>query len=1271
MSDNETIPPFFSNKDGLARCMNNNPGYTDYYKVEHEDDSLLVIDSSYGRDVRDEGIKNHAVLFTDRSIYRPGQTGYFKAILFETSKSNQKKLLTGTSVNMRLLDGNWQVIWEKSFVTNEFGSINGSFDIPQHLLNGRMILECDRYGHEEIRVEEYKRPTFTVTFDPVGGNIRLNEKAKVTANVKALAGYTVDHADVRYRVVRHIHSYSYYVGRLYLPYRQMQREVGSGIMTTDDNGNFSVEFETWADDTQDDRKVYTYYVTADVTDVNGETRSASVDVHVGNYPLLINTNLTDQILVGQLNDYTIETTNLNGDFTPAAVKVEIVRLKSPEKILRKRIWEDQVDLQAISEDEFRRDFPFDAYGDELNPSVLEDLEIVAQYDIHVDAKKKLDFSSLQHPGYYRIKLVADNQLGVVTDKTLYTYLAGDRSVPIPDMTKWLTVVKNSGEPGEQVEIHIAGGEENTSLYYELIHRNRIVESKWMKVGKKPEKICYTIKEEHRGGFDLQFNMVRHNRLYSENVKITVPFTDKMLDVNLVTFRDQLLPGQNETWTMKVSNKQGRGELAEIVASLYDASLDQIRPHHWIEMSSVYSQENFFWWPYGWNFEVINNLAKVRANAVNLPQQKARPASFTDINWFDDYWYAIAVHSGHGYVTYHSEEKADLAVSEDYDFDVDYDLPPPPPPPEPEPGTLGREMIHAKGGVREDNRDLVQIVARNNFDETAFFYPALRTNEKGEALIEFTMPEALTRWKLLSFAHTKDLKIGTYSNELVTRKQVAISANPPRFFRESDVIELTAKVNNLTDDELDGQALLRLYDAATMQSIDTFIRSEKTPRFRMNAGGSTGLRWTLTIPEGIQAIVYKVTVQSGMHTDGEEKTIPVLKNSILVTETLPFTVRAGKEKTLNFDHFVNNQSNTLRNHSLTLEYTSAPAWYAVQALPYLMEYPYECAEQTFSRYYANALASAVLDKTPRIRAIFDRWGKQGSEAFMSDLEKNRELKQVMLEEAPWVLQAKSESERKKRVGLLFEFNRMGSEQSRVFGLLRKMQNEDDGFPWFKNNPSNRFITQQIVSGMAHLEKLGAIQLDRYGSIGKMARRSLRYLDAEIRKDYNALVKNKVDLEKKHVGSIQLHYLYACSFTGHQPKNGDEMEAFDYYLQQAGQFWKEFTTYEKAMTALILHRNDQPEKAMEIIRSLKEYAQQSEEMGMYWKDNVAGYWWYQAPIETQAMLIEAFNEVAKDEEAVEEMKIWLLRNKQTNDWKTTKATSEAIYALLMTGGSLLDE
>jgi uncharacterized protein YfaS (alpha-2-macroglobulin family) len=1278
-NDTNKHSSFISDKNGMAKSAKKSEYHVlHYYNVAYNDDKLLVFNISYDRRHYAGKDYSNAVLFTDRSIYRPGQTIYFKAILFCNMTNGDKTLLRGKTVNIRFRDVNRQIIAKKTLTSNDFGSIDGNFTIPQGLLNGYMTIECSDFATVSIQVEEYKRPTFEVKFNPAGGNFALNEQVEVIASAKALAGYAIDHADVRYRVVRSVIS-RYHYG-WYPPVSNENREIASGALKTDEKGDFSIEFKALADDVKDDRIIYTYTVTADVTDVNGETRSASMNVQIGNKPLLVNTNLPDEVSSGKLNDYTVETTNPNGDFTPASVRVEIISLKQPVGILRNRIWRNErIDVFTIPKDEFRKYFPLDAYGDELHPANFEESGTISQYAIETGDNRKLDLTSLKQSGYYKIKLTADNRKGVVAENIRYVYLSGDKPEKIGDMDNWIKNVKTTAEPGENAEFLIAGGAENTYVYCELIHKDKIVEAKWIKTGTTPSVVAYPVGETHRGGFAVQFSMIQNNRKYSAVTPVVVPYTNKMLDVKLATFRDKLLPGENETWTMKVSNKKGERETAEIVASLYDASLDEFNPHRWPDVSAVYFQRinTYLYW---WNYDAIEKYAKSETHN-NVPTVAVKPPVFlTDINWFDKSYlgafYANSASYGHAMMLKSrnlSEDKNREALAETYlaepKMAADVAMP----------AVESTASMEAAPGVARTALDsgqaaldaaLTVVQTRTNFEETAFFYPNLRTNEQGETLIEFTIPEALTRWRLLSFAHTKDFKIGSYTNELITRKQVAVSANPPRFFRENDMIMFTAKINNLTESELSGQALLRLYDAETMQPVDAVIQSEKTLEFSVKTEESAGLSWKLVIPEGLRAITYKVTAQAGTHTDGEEKTLPVLTNSMLVTETLPFSIRAGKEKNFTFDKFVNNRSETLRHHRLTLEFTSAPAWYAVQALPYIMEYPYECAEQTFSRYYANALAASIVNKTPRIRQIFDLWKAFGSEALMSNPEKNRELKQVMLEETPWVMQAKSETERKKRIALLFDLNRMSGEMNRTFDKLKNIQNNDGGFPWFEGQLSNRYITQHIVAGMAHLEKLDAVRKENSADATRMMERALSFLDKEVLNDYETLIDGKSNREEQQISSLQLHYLYACSFGGHRP-SGKQKDAFDFYLDQAGRFRKNFSTYDKAMAALVLHRNSQTEIATAIIRSLKEYAQRSEELGMYWKDNVAGYFWYQAPIETQAMLIETFDEVASDRDAVEEMKIWLLRNKQANDWKTTKATSEAIYALLMTDSNLLNE
>ncbi|MDD5571919.1 MAG: alpha-2-macroglobulin family protein, partial [Bacteroidales bacterium] len=571
-------------------------------------------------------------------------------------------------------------------------------------------------------------------------------------------------------------------------------------------------------------------------------------------------------------------------------------------------------------------------------------------------------------------------------------------------------------------------------------------------------------------------------------------------------------------------------------------------------------------------------------------------------------------------------------------------------------------------------DLSSVKIRKNFNETAFFYPFLQTNEEGDVIISFTAPEALTKWKFMGFAHTRYLKYGFTEKEIVTQKDLMLMPNAPRFFREGDKIIFSAKISNISTNDLSGTANLILFDATTMKPIDSLFKNLNTAKsFEAKKGQSAALNWELNVPQGIQAVTYRIVAKAGNFSDGEEMTIPVLPNRMLVTESLPLPVRGKQTKDFLFANLLNSKSSaTLVNHKLTLEYTSNPAWYAVQALPYLMEYPYECAEQVFSRYYANSIASVIANSNPKIMAVFDSWKKFTPDAFLSNLQKNQELKSVILEETPWVLDAKDENKSKQNIALLFDLNKMSDELERAMKKLQQMQTAGGAWPWFAGMPDDRYVTQHIVTGMGHLKRLGIKDISENKNTTLMTKKAIEYLDNCIKNDYDNILKytKKEDLNKNHLSSIQIQYLYARSYFIYDyeivKKNKD---AFDYFKNQAKKYWLDNNKYLQGMLALAFNRMNDKNFANDILKSLKEKLIYSEEMGAYWKDINAGYYWHQAPIETQALMIEAFDEIANDAKTVEELKIWLLKQKQTQNWKTTKATVEACYALLLRGTDFL--
>ncbi len=527
-----------------------------------------------------------------------------------------------------------------------------------------------------------------------------------------------------------------------------------------------------------------------------------------------------------------------------------------------------------------------------------------------------------------------------------------------------------------------------------------------------------------------------------------------------------------------------------------------------------------------------------------------------------------------------------------------------------------------------------------------------------------MPEALTQWKFLGFAHDRQLRSGLLRDSAVTAKDLMVQPNPPRFLREGDVLEFTVKVSNQSPARQTGSVRLTLADARTGKSVDALLGNAQTDQeFDIPAQQSRSFSWRLTVPDELGYLTYKTVGSTGKLSDGEEGYLPVLSRRVLVTESLPLPIRGAQTKKFEFAKLLaSGGSDTLRHQSLTVQMVSNPSWYAVMALPYLMEFPYECTEQTFNRLYANALARHIANSDPKIRRVFEQW--KGTPALDSPLEKNQDLKAVMLEETPWVRDAKAESQARRNVGILFDDNRLNDETARLLRKLEEQQREDGAWPWFPGGPANEYITLYITTGFGRLRHLG-VDLDVASAI-----QSLTRLDAWIEETYREILKHG-DKDKNHLSTTIALYLYGRSFfLEDQPVDAAHREAVEYFLGQARRYWLDLANRQsQAHLAVALKRFGDGETPQAIMRSIKERSVTDEELGMFWRELELSWWWYRAPIETQAMMIEAFDEVMNDAQAVEDCKVWLLKQKQTQDWKTTKATADAVYGLLLRGTDLL--
>lgn len=575
---------------------------------------------------------------------------------------------------------------------------------------------------------------------------------------------------------------------------------------------------------------------------------------------------------------------------------------------------------------------------------------------------------------------------------------------------------------------------------------------------------------------------------------------------------------------------------------------------------------------------------------------------------------------------------------------------------------GVVIITTKKGIEA----LTQVTARKNLSETAFFYPNLKTDSKGKISFNFTSPEALTSWKLRLLAHNKNAVSAYLEKSVVTQKELMLLPNFPRFLREKDTIVISAKIANMTNQSKTGIAQLQFFDATTMQPIDSKMLNAKNIRnFNITAFGNTTATWKISIPEGMQGIQYRIVAKAGNYSDGEENILPVLTNTMLVTESRPIWVRENSSKSYTFENLKNNSSTSLKNHQFTLEYTSNPTWLALQSLPYLMEYEHECAEQTFARFYANALASKIISSNPKIATLFETWRKNGKPN--AKLEENQELKSIILAETPWLNDAQTETEKKSKLAFLFDLEKMKNSQEATFNQLKQKQSASGGFAWFDGDRENEYISRHILAGLGHLSKLDK-SANNESKINSIAKTGIPFLDGKFLKSHKARTKNLKPTDKLIWinPNTDLHYLYTRSFyLENYPLSDTLKKTTKLYLETAKKEWLNYSLYEKGLAALTLNRFGEREAAKKILESLKETASNNEDWGMYWIENKSGWYWYQAPIETQALLIEAFAEITNDNKSVDAMKVWLLKNKQTKNWPTTKSTTEAIYALLLQG------
>ncbi|WP_210516857.1 alpha-2-macroglobulin family protein [Hymenobacter terricola] len=1297
-----------------------------------------------------EQAQRRTFLFTDRAIYRPGQTLYFKGILTETQRE-KSSLVVNQSVSVRLVDVNGQTVQTLPFTTSEFGSFNGSLVLPTGLLNGEMSLQTD-HGSLSFAVEDYKRPTFLVTLDPVAGQPQLGQPLSVGGQARAYAGQATDGATVSYRVTRRellpLFDYGYGGRGRYVPGgNRGTQEIAHGTTTTDAEGRFSITFTPPLVPKVPGRRGwepgYLFEITADVTDAAGETRTGTRSLPIGRNPLSLRLAGPDAADKQHLPIITLLGTNATGEPLPAAGTL---------RLLARHYHPNPAGVPGPAPE---------TEENEAKPELVNTLSFDTKTSPALDLKAAL---AALPTGRYRLEAFTAETDTTHLDFTLYDSRAATVPYATPD---WFVALADTAAPGQPATVLLGSSEAGARILLEVEREGQLLRSEWLTLAANEQRrlSIESGPSTALGPLYIHTTQVRDNHLYRHEATVQVAEKPQPLQLSIATFRDKLQPGQKETWRVTIHQANGKAADAELLATLYDQSLDVFRPHSFLglEFGPGYYPPRFQWQG---NFGELNSQALLIQNNVFEMVVMSYPVLNTQYGgglFLDRFVQALggAVRpEGYGSRALQGRVSGVAIRIKGAALPMAAEAIAAPAPMASaamaDSKQLNEVVAVGYGNPKKPAApDLTTVPTRTDFRETAFWQPALRTDKNGDVVLEFQMPEAVTRWQLLALAHDKNLHSGQLARQLVTQKEIQISPNAPRFFRQGDTFTFPAKFSNLTDHATSGTAQLFLLDAATGQDITSqLVKGPAQQAVSAAAHQSAALGWEIALPNDFApvAVTYRVVAQTGggpvldlegskpkhkepkskhrgskpglgesvsdlgaskptlgesvvaekgskpdlgesvvaekesksdklagvSYSDGEENTLPVLPNRILITESLPLPIVGPGTRTFELTRLTSTSSPTRRNYGLTLEMTANPAWYAVQSLPYLMEYPYECSEQVFSRLYANLIAARILKSNPRFKTILAEWARQAQSgtaaqknALASKLAQNQELKNLLLQETPWVRDAQGETERLARLTELFDETRLQGETSRALLKLQKMQLPGGGFPWFDKMPDDRYITQLIVAGLGKLKKLGAFDADNDEAGRALLTQALHYLDAATAHDYAELRRRQhVKLADNHLGDLQIQALYARSFWPQQAESAAAKAAYAYYREQAARYWSAQTRYLQAQVALSLFRAGKTAPAsQDILRALAENALHSPELGMYWKEVRGGYYWREAPTETQATLIEAFDEVKNDQKSVDEMKLWLLKQKQTHNWESTRATADACYALLLRGSDWL--
>ena len=1250
--------------------------YANGVSIRYQKDELLLLgnlflsSSSDSRtdEVRQENPMKKVLLFTDRKIYRPGQEIFWKGIGIQREKENTPTQLFAedTRILFYLKDASGTIIDSVEKKLNSYGSCSGSFLLPKDRLTGQFSIEPAHFSYSSatIQVEAYKRPKFIIEWETQRDGYSLYDSIRIKGATRSFAGNVLQQAMVKYRISR---------TQRYFRNAAAATEISTGTTKTDQEGKFSLHFSPYtdADDLNDENISYSYQITVDVTDASGETRSSQTFLSAGKQSVFVQCQLQETFPLSDWKDLRVFTSNINGEKINAPVQVKLYKLQTPAKNLRKKYWEAP-DQPILSEAAFRQSFPDDAYGDELNPANWNQQSIVFEEKFMTQKNGQTGLADIiSSPGDYRLAIITKDPLsGKTNETTQYFRVLHENTSSHSDYSTPFTY-QNQGNLQIGDTIRAVVSHDHQPLHFIISKSEPFApNSNW--ITKEANNGLYTINETTKNTGTIYYHVayVLNNRTHVNTFQWNIQPANKSLQIKTSSFRNPLEPGSQEKWTLEIKDAASGKAAAELLSTLYDASLDPLAPHEWEWHSFPVTST-----PYK-PFEFIHNFSPISSFIFYVPEigNTAYPTSQPD---------RLCV-IAYELINQNRERRVDgksyLLPSFDYiisweSYDKVYTAPT-----LMANGSKSAERFSAAAQPLSSENDGVaqtaltlspnmaeeKIQLRKQLQETAFFFPQVQADSNGIYTLNFTLPESLTRWKWMNFAHTTTLETGSFITEIDTRKPLMVIPQMPRFLREGDQIELITQIVNTGDQELTGQVSLELINVATEKPIDGWLNNVfPVQYFTVGAGKTSIVRFPIQVPYGFnQPLIWRIKAKAGNVSDGEQNMLPIITNRTLVTETKAFWLKTDTIVQFSLPSLLHNKSATLSHQSLQWEVATAPAWYVIKALPYLMENDYPCAEQVWNRIYANQLAAYTLSRVPMIQTALDQW-KKDTAAGKQRFEKAADITAVLNKENPWLKESVTEEEQIKSLSRLLEADKLKTELTVLIPALEKFQTASGGFRWLEGGNADEATTLYILSGIHKLNELNGWIPGLQEKLQPMISPAIRFMDSLM---HQYLDRNPLKKELSTRNTLPFSWIQYLRLRAHFDRVPKKYP-IDYasIRQLAVRNWRSYPPYEQSIIADVMLSGMEKDTAIQkVIPSLLENAVNDTLQGMFWK--YGGYTGgYQSSLSMPTQMLKLLKNISvsndkKYQSAIAAITHWMLQQKRTSHWATTPATAEACYALL---------